>query len=326
MNLSNAKGGVESAYDSAKLYTNLMTTEQRTLFDGRKYNGVAPQAYQIVPLAADQSILKTLPAYHAYLSSGDYSKYTPDDFTSDIKKLGLFLSDKAVKDVQTVDIQRRVGELKKSLSAKTVSRKVSAIGNYFAWLEEEKVVTHNPAKDIRAPRVTSPLPDILFDSECQRLLDSSSQDPRTYLLLLLLLETGLKKAELLDLKVTHFDFSNKYQPELWVKHIGKQVRKDRKLRMPPEIIPAYTDYVEGYRVTDSLFPYTPRFVELLLTGAAKQAKIQKKVTAGILRDTFVVRSLKRGMKLEDVLHKIGLSESSWEDARKKYTRLTSEGI
>jgi site-specific recombinase XerD len=303
-----------------------MTTEQGSLFDRRKYRGVTPQTYQITPPTDIQTVLGTLPAYHAYLSSGNYSKYTPDDFTSDIKKFGLYVKDKALKDIQTEDIQQWVGELKKTMTAKTVSRKVSAIGNYFAWLEQEKVLEHNPANGIRAPRVTSPLPDILFDSECQLLLDTASADPRTYLLLLLLLETGLKKAELLDLKVINFDLSNKYQPELWVKHEGKQVKKDRKLRLPPDIIPVFEDYKERYSVTDTLFPYTPRFVELLLTSAAKQAKIQKKVTAGILRDTFVVRSLKQGAKIEDVLLKIGLSESSWEDARIKYTRLASVGM
>jgi hypothetical protein len=35
---------------------------------------------------------------------------------------------------------------------------------------------------------------------------------------LLLLETGLKKEELFALRITHFDFSNAYAPELWVKH------------------------------------------------------------------------------------------------------------
>jgi len=317
---------VESAYDSAKLYTDLMTTEQGTLFDRRRYAGVLPQTYQIVQPTADQTILGTLPAYHAYLSSGEYSRYTPDDFTSDIKKFGLFLGNKALNYVQTVDIQHWIGELKKTMTAKTVSRKVSAIGNYFGWLEQEKVLVHNPAKNIRAPRVTSPLPDILFDNECQRLLDSASSDPRTYLLLLLLIETGIKKAELLDLKTTHFDLSNKYQPELWVKHSGTQIRKDRKLKLPSEIIPVFEDYVQQYAITDTLFPYTPRFIEQLLSDSAKRANIHKKVTAGILRDTFVVRGLKRGAKLEDVLRKIGLSESSWEDARIKYSRLASGGM
>jgi site-specific recombinase XerD len=317
---------VESAQDSANCYTDYMATEQATLFDRQKYSGVTPQSYQIVPPTPDQTITATLPAYHAYLSSGAYSKYTPDDFTSDMKRFGLFVGSKAVKDIQTTDIQHWLGELKKTMTAKTVSRKVSAIGNYFGWLMQGKVLDRNLAQAIRAPKVTSPLPDILFESECQRLLDSASYDPRTYLLLLLLLETGLKKAELLDLKLTNFDLSNKYQPELWVKHSGTLVRKDRKLKLPPEIIPVYEDYVQQYAITESLFPYTPRFIELLLASAARQAKLHKKVTAGILRDTFVVRSVKRGMKLEDALRKIELSVATWEDARLKYVRLASEGV
>src|SRR3989442_1595185 len=137
-----------------------MTTEQGTLFDGRKYIGVEPQAYQIMPPTAEQTITATLPAYHAYLSSGEYSKYTPDDFTSDIKKFGLYMGSKALKDIQTVDIQHWIGELKNTMAAKTISRKVSAICNYFQWLEREKVLERKPAKAIRAPQVTSPLPVI----------------------------------------------------------------------------------------------------------------------------------------------------------------------
>ena len=299
---------MESDQDSANCYTDRMAIEQGTLFDRRKYSGVTPQNYQIVPPTSDQTITATLPAYHAYLSSGAYSKYTPDDFTSDVKKFGLYVGSKALKDIQTVDIQRWIGELKKTKTTKTVSRKISAIGNYFAWLEREKVLEHSPAKNIHSPKVTLPLPDILFDYECQRLLNGNSNDPRTYLLLLLLLETGLKKAELLDLKISSFDLSNKYQPELWVKHSGKLVRKDRKLKLPQEIIQVFEDYVKQYAITDSLFPYTPRLIEQLLSASTRTAGIQKKVTASMLRDTFVVRSVKRGAKLEDAMRKIGLSE------------------
>ena len=303
-----------------------MTTEQGTLFDRRKYTGMKPMGYHIEPPSSEHSVLQTLPAYHAYLSSGQYSKYTPDDFTSDIKRFGLFMGSKPLSTIQMADIQAWIGELKKTMTTKTIRRKVSAIGNYFAWLEGEKVLEQSPAKHIRTPRAVSPLPDILFDGECRSLLGSSSHDPRTYLLLLLLLETGLKKAELLDLKVTHFDTTNKYRPELWVKHTGKQVRKDRKLLLPPDIIPVFHDYTTQYNVTDTLFPYTPRFIEQLLSESSKQAKLQKKVTAGILRDTFVVRSLKQGIPLADVMKKVGLSEKTWDDAKYKYERLASQAL
>jgi site-specific recombinase XerD len=145
-------------------------------------------------------------SYHAFLRSGEYSQYTPDDFTSDVKKFGLFVKETKLRDIRKVDIQQWIGELKKVMAEKTVSRKISALTNYFLWLEREKVLPYNPAQSIPYLRVTSPLPDILFEHECQKLIVTASADPRTYLLLLLLLETGIKKEELFALKVTHFDF------------------------------------------------------------------------------------------------------------------------
>ena len=80
-------------------------------------------------------------------------------------------------------------------------------------------------------------------------------------------------------------------------------------------MPVFNDYVKRYGITDILFPYTPRFIEMMLTDTAKKAELQKKVTAGILRDTFIVRCLKRGEEIENVLVKIGLSAATGEDAK-----------
>jgi site-specific recombinase XerD len=143
---------------------------------------------------------------------------------------------------------------------------------------------------------------------------------------LLLLDTGMKKEELFDLKLIHFDFSDKYAPELWLRHTGKKVSKDRKLKLPHEVVPVFHEYVKRYGITDSLFPYTPRFIEMILTDTTKRAGLQKKVTAGILRDTCAVRQLKRGERIEKVLQRLGLSETTWEDAMEKYLKLSKGGI
>jgi site-specific recombinase XerD len=79
----------------------------------------------------------------------------------------------------------------------------------------------------------------------------------------------------------------------------------------------FDDYTRQYDITD-VFPYTPRFLEQVITEAAKQADIRKQATPGLLRDMFVVRSVKGGMKLEDALEKIGLSKNSYDYARKRY--------
>lgn len=170
------------------------------------------------------------------------------------------------------------------------------------------------------------MPDILFEDECKRLLATANSDPRAYLIVLLLIDTGIKKAELQKLRIRHFDFSDKYQPELWIKHSGKQIFKDRRLKLPAEIIAVFKDYVDQYKIEDVLFPYTPRFIEQILAESGRNAEITKKVTASILRDMFVIRSVKQGLRLEEAFEKIGLSKSSYDDARKKYGRLTSEAL
>jgi site-specific recombinase XerD len=214
------------------------------------------------------------------------------------------------------------------LSAKTVSRKLTALGNYFQWLVACDVINAkaNPMLEIANFRISSPLPEILFEQECETLLTTASADPRTYLLFLLLLETGIKLEELFALKVSHFDFSNKYSPEMMIKHAGKKEKKSRKLKLAIDIIPVFKDYVDIYKVDDLLFPYTQRFLRYLITDTAEKAGVKKRVSAQILRDTCAVRQLRRGEGIERVLMRLGLSETTWEDAKVKYEKLSAGGI
>lgn len=304
-----------------------MIGTQASLFDRKKYTGVLPQNFQIKQPVADHTVFTTLPAYHAYLQSGGYSKYTPDDFTADVRKFGTFVHDKKLADIRGVDIQQWIGELKKVMTEKSVSRKISAITNYFLWLTAEKVLPENPAQDIRYLKVTSPLPDIMFESECQQLLTAASGDPRAYLLVLLLLRTGIKREEVFELRVANFDFSNKYAPEVWIKHTGKKVSKDRKLKLPADILPVFNDYLKQYNsITNILFPYTSRWLNMVLINIATKAGVQKKVTAGILRDTFAVQQLRQGIDIDNLLLKLGLNVEMGEDAKEKYLKLAKQAI
>jgi integrase/recombinase XerD len=140
------------------------------------------------------------------------------------------------------------------------------------------------------------------------------------------LETGIKLEELFGLRVSHFDFSNKYAPEMMIKHTGKKEKKSRKLKLLPEIISVFTDYVGAYKVDVVLFPYTQRFIRYLITEVAEKAGVKKKVSAQILRDTCAIRQLRRGEGIERVLMRLGLSETTWEDAKVKYEKLAKAGI
>jgi site-specific recombinase XerD len=312
-----------------------MAGSQLPLFQRKTYKGIIPSIpFEIQVPTADRTILQTLPAYYTYLQGGGFSKYTPDDFTGDVKKFGLFHKDKLVKEITTPDIQAWIAFLRtpqpkgEGLRAKTVSRKLTALGNYFQWLVASDVIEAkaNPMLGIANSKISSPLPEILFEQECQTLLTTASADPRTYLLFLLLLETGIKLEELFALKISHFDFSNKYSPEMMIKHTGKKEKKSRKLKLPTDIIPVFHDYIAAYKVDDALFPYTQRFIRLLISESAKKAGVKKRVSAQILRDTCAVRQIRRGEGMERVLLRLGLSETTWEDAKIKYEKLSRGGI
>src|ERR687883_526162 len=312
-----------------------MAADQLPLFQRKTYKGIIPAIpMAIQPPTAEKTVLETLTAYYAYLKDGGYSQYTPDDFTGDVKKFGVFVKNKPLKDIPPPDIQAWISLLKtarpkgEGLTAKTISRKLTALSNYFTWLQEQGVIAPkaNPMRDIANRRITAPLPEVLFEDEAKQLLAAASSDPRTYLVFLLLLETGLKLEELFALRVSHFDFSDQYSPEVSIRHTGRKEKKSRKLKLPLTIGPVFVDYVSRYHATDVLFPVTQRFIRYLISQTAQRAGIKKRVSAQILRDTCAVRQLRRGEGIERVLQRLGLSETTWEDAKEKYLKLSARGI
>ncbi len=218
--------------------------DQLPLFARKTFPATLTQGRAVTSLTPESSILSTLPAYFTYLQSSGYSPYTPSDFCGDVKKFGLFLHNKPLQEVSVHDLRSWLSVLRtqEHMTEKTISRKLTALTNYFTWLMSEEVLKTNPGLAIPNHKVTSPLPDILFEEEVTRLLQVASRDPRSYLLVLLLLETGMKIEELMSVELSHIDMSNKYVPEIWIKHAGRKIKKDRKLKLPREVVPVLTEY------------------------------------------------------------------------------------
>src|ERR687886_1519275 len=124
-----------------------MAADQLPLFQRKTYKGILPSIpMTIQPPTLEKTVLDTLTAYYTYLKDGGYSQYTPDDFTGDVKKFGVFLKDTPIKEIATRDIQAWASLLKtpppkgEGLTAKTISRKLTALSNYYTWLEQHGVV------------------------------------------------------------------------------------------------------------------------------------------------------------------------------------------
>lgn len=97
----------------------------------------------------------------------------------------------------------------RSLAASSAARKLSALRQFFAFLEDEGERPDNPALDIARPATRRPLPRILTHDDVERLFAQAGEEaagetpPASAVRLLLLLEllygSGLRASELVSL-------------------------------------------------------------------------------------------------------------------------------
>jgi len=273
--------------------------------------------------------MQTLVAFQAYLAE-KYAPKTAKMYWGDVRELSIYLKNKKLKEISSHDLQQWIGSLVspagKGIERKTVNRKVSAIITYFLWLQGLGAITADPTMVLNNTRIQSPLPDYLYETEIKILSAEASTDPRTYLLVLLFLDTGLKSNELFLLTKAHVDISDPYNPELWIKHSGKQSKKDRKVALPARFTAVYTKYLEKYLVTDKLFPFTERYMQMIFAELKSKTGIDKELTAKTLRHTHVVRAYKSGEGFEIIFDRIGLAPDSRPEAEEMYRRLAGAGI
>jgi integrase len=89
----------------------------------------------------------------------------------------------------------------------------------------------------------------------------------------------------------HVDISDPYNPELWIKHSGKNTKKDRNVALPARFTDVYTQYIGKYSIKDQLFPFTDRFLQMIFADLKQVTQINKELTPKTLRHTHVVRAI-----------------------------------
>lgn len=288
-----------------------------------------PPLVRTHPLTNQSSLAACAIPYQQELMLRGKSNYTITCFLSDLKMLGDFLgSDTPVGRIAKENLADWLMKLKfgskgHTPAPKTMARRVTFLKNFFSWLARDGVVAEDPSSSLTLERPLPPLPELLFDDEVQRLLEAAEKDERSHCLVYLLLHAGLKKEEVMGLRLKHIDLSNEQEPAITVHFAastGKQHR-ERKLELPPEFTGIFRRYRMKYRPVDELFDCTDRNLNYILGRAVKTAGIEKRVTLQLLRDTYAVRQLRAGVTPEALREKLGLSDEAWMESREKYRRL-----
>ena len=288
-----------------------------------------PPLIRTKPLTEQSSLTACFIPYQQDLRLRGKSNYTVTCFLSDLK----MFCDYAGRDTPVGRITKeqltdwlmklKFGKKGQVPAPKTMARRVTFLKNFFSWLTREGVIREDPSTSLVLERPLPPLPELLFDDEIERLLEASVEDPRSHCLVYLVLHAGLKKEEVMGLKLDHIDVSNPQVPMITIHFpaaTGKQYR-ERRLALPSDFTTILKQYVAKYHPTDELFVCTDRNLNYILARTVKKAGIKKRVTLQLLRDCFAVQQLKSGVPPETLREKLGLSDEAWLESREKYRRL-----
>lgn len=289
-----------------------------------------PPLVRTHPLTDQSSISACFIPYQQEMQLRGKSAYTITCFLSDLRMLSEFVGRDTpvgrISKEQLTDwqIKLKFGKGKDNMPApKTMARRVTFLKNFFSWLAREGVIREDPSAGLTLERPLPPLPQLLFDDEVQRLLASAADDARAHCLIFLVLNAGLKKEEVMGLKVDQIDLSNPQEPSITV-HFEASTNKqhrERRLALPAEFTDILKKYQAKYHPVSELFDCTDRNLNYVLARAVKAAGIKKRVTLQLLRDTYAVQQFRNGVPPESVREKLGLSDEAWLESREKYRRL-----
>jgi integrase/recombinase XerD len=289
------------------------------------------------PIRADSSLLAAVLAFEEFMKRKDFRLNTRKAFLNDLKiVVGYFGEETKLAQVSTTGLNEFLEWMQhsrgKSCSAKTLARRITTLKVFFGWLHGIGVLGTDPAEAVIQQPARTPLPTILREDEVDRLItvardylwDRKQPDARPYLLVSLLLQTGIKKAECDNLLVEDIDTSETSAPVAIIRYAEERnAHKNRRLPLDPNILPALRQYLEQYKPAHDLFECTPRNLEYILDEVGTRANIRStQVGFETLRWTCAVRDFRMGMPEERLREKMGLSKISWRETRDKIYRLT----
>jgi site-specific recombinase XerD len=302
------------------------------------------QSSQQTGLAAvtlETPLMEVARAFELYMQNEAYSQHTIRAFRSDLRLLGNYLGhDRPIGQIATADLNKFLSYLLHErdvpCSPKSYARRVTTLKVLFKWLHKGGVLASDPAAPVIQYSVSTPLPEILTDEEIETALGvttamwaAEKSDPRPHLLMQLLLDTAMKKSECMAIHLEHIHRDAPDGPFVQIRYDNPAKKtKERKLALSPETLEVLDDYIEQYGPTDRLFPCTARNLEYVLSDVAEKAEIEKKTKKGIsfemLRWTAVTRDQKQGLDETRIRQKLGISEVTWQETRKKLQALVSD--
>lgn len=242
-------------------------------------------------------------------------------YIRDVAEFKDFLSGKSTNDLieaSQADITDYLLMLKnEGKSAATVNRKIASLRAFGKYLSSIKVISENPAIDIKVPKISRKEIEYLTIEEVEELLkqpDDSIKGLRDRAILETLYATGLRVSELIEANIDDINLRMGFVT------CNGEHGKARIIPLGRPAKAALEEYIYEDRAKilkgeddseDALFlnyygkRLTRQAMWKILKEYAKKAGIDKKITPQILRNSFAVHMVQNGADLKSLQELLG---------------------
>jgi integrase/recombinase XerD len=265
---------------------------------------------------------KKVKEFENWMQSKRYSSSTIGTYTDALKTFLRFYANKAVSEINNNDVIIFNNEyiLKNKFSASYQNQVVNAIKLFFKTIELKSMETEL----VHRPKRALVLPNVLSKQEIKLIL-TAQKNIKHKTMLSLIYSCGLRRSELLNLKLK--DIDSKRGLVIIRQAKGK---KDRITPLSEKILVLLREYFVAYSPKEWLFEgqsgvgqYDERSLASVLKQALEKSKINKPVTLHWLRHSYATHLLENGTDLRYIQEILGHSRSTTTEI---YTHVSNKSI
>ena len=251
-----------------------------------------------------------------------YSTHTLIAYTKDLEQFQSFLEQFEVLEIAQAEYTHvrafMVHFIEKKYSTRSVNRKISTLKAFFKFLSIQNPQQINPTQRIVAPKSPKRLPKFVEETNTNRLFDEivfehTFEGQRNRLVLTILYATGIRRAELLSLKLKDVDVYNQT-----IKVLGKG-KKERVIPFNSFLSEALRSYLPLRNefctdptnhfliITDKSQPAYPKFIHNVVHQYLGLVSSVQQRSPHILRHSFATHLLNNGAELNNIKEMLGHS-------------------